>query len=380
MCQPANTKAADEGRAMKRSMLFAGVLLAGCSQQPAATPPAAAASDAATPSPVASAADAVVDEHVVPRPGEQKTFGDWTVACDNVGSCAMASLGTDADFPTVTMQVSRRAGPAAGVEIALMQPQDGTVAPAALTIDARRFAVAPDGLAGAPALALARALAEARTVTVADAGGVRIGGISPTGASAALRYIDAQQGRAGTVTAIVARGDQPADTVPAARSLPRVAAVAFGGTAAALPPALVAGMRRTARCDQPLPGLTPRAQPLADGATLVLLPCSTGAYNEIDALFVVRDGKAMPAAIDAPAGFEATGADPETPVRSVVNGDVRDGVLTSYAKGRGLGDCGVMQGFVWDGTRLRLVEQRSMGECRGNPDYLTVWRAAYGRG
>jgi hypothetical protein len=374
-------RAANKGRAMKRVMLFAGALLAGCSQQPAATPPTATATanDPATPSPTASATGEGADDHAVPRPGEQKTFGDWTVACDNVRSCAMASLGTDADFPAVTMQVSRRAGPSAGLEIALMQPQDDKVAPAALTIDATRFAVAPDGLAGAPALALARALADARSVTVADGKGAKIGSISPKGASAALRYIDAQQGRAGTVTAIVARGDQPANTVPAARSLPRVASVAFGGTAATLPPTLVAGMRKTARCDTSLPDLSPRTQAAADGATLVLLPCSTGAYNEIDALFVVRDGKAVPAEVDAPAGFDATGADSETPVRSVINGDVRDGVLTSYAKGRGLGDCGVMQSFVWDGARLRLVEQRSMGECRGNPDYLTVWRAAYGR-
>ena len=368
---------------MKRVMLFAGALLAGCSQQPAATSPAATPGGVATPSPSpaasGTAASEVGDDHAVPRPGEQKTFGDWTVACDNVRSCAMASLGTEGDFPKVTMQVSRRAGAAAGIEIALMQPQDDKIAPAALTIDARRFAIAPDGLAGEPALALSRALADAQSVTVTDGNGAKIGSVSPKGAAAALRYIDAQQGRAGTVTAIVARGNQPADTVPAARALPRVAAVAFGGTAATLPPALLAAMRKMARCDQSLPDLTPRAQALADGATLVLLPCSTGAYNEIDALFVVRDGKAVPADLDAPAGFDATGADSQTPVRSIVNGDVRDGVLTSYAKGRGLGDCGVMQGFVWDGTRLRLVEQRSMGECRGNPDYLTVWRAAYGR-
>ena len=62
-------------------------------------------------------------------------------------------------------------------------------------------------------------------------------------------------------------------------------------------------------------------------------------------------------------------------MRSIVNGAVDGGLVTSYAKGRGLGDCGVTQGFVWDGHRLRLVEQRAMGECRGNPDYLTVWRA-----
>ncbi|KQN93831.1 hypothetical protein ASE95_02680 [Sphingomonas sp. Leaf231] len=369
-------------------MVWAGVLLGACSQQPAATPPHASGS--ATPSPVpspatsssaTSAASATSagreDDRVTPRLAEQKTFGDWAVGCDNVGACAMASLGTDAGFPKVTMQVARNAGPAGGVDIMLAVPQGDVAAPAALRVDARRFPVSPNGLAGDAAVALARALADARSVTAVDGKGATVGTISPKGAAAALRYIDAQQGRAGTVTAIVARGDRGVDAVPAAPPLPRVKAVAFAGPAATLPPALVAGMRRTARCDDQLSGTAPRGHGLADGATLVLLPCSAGAYNEIDALFIVRDGKAVPATLDAPAGFDATGADSQTPVRSVINGNVEGRVLNSYAKGRGLGDCGVMQAFVWDGTRLRLVEQRAMGECRGNPDYLTVWRAAY---
>jgi hypothetical protein len=369
---------------MKRVAIAAMLGLAACSQQPADGPPAATptptAAASASPAAAGTPAAAASDDHAVPKPGEQKTFRDWTVACDNVAGCAMASLGTDADFPTVTMQVARAAGPAGAVEIALAMPQQDGDAPAALRIDAQRFAVAGDGLSGDAALAIARALVEARTIEALDKRGKRIGTISPAGASAALRYIDAAQGRAGTVSALVARGDRPAETVPAARALPQVRAVAFGGTPATLTPALLATMRRTAECDPSFSGPEPRAQALADGATLVLLPCSAGAYNEIDALFVVRDGKATPARIDAPAGFEETGADSRTPVHSVINGDVDGGVLRSYAKGRGLGDCGVTQAFVWDGTQLRLTEQRAMGECRGNPDYLPVWRARVVRG
>lgn len=362
---------------MKRSVLAAGLLLAACSQgQPdPARPTATPSATASTPNSAPASAPLPRDDHAIPRPGEQKTFRDWTVACDNVRTCAMASLGTGADFPRVTIQVTRAAGPAGAVEIALASPQDDVPAPAALAIDGRRFTVAGDGLSGPSAAALARALVEARAIEVLDGRGARIATVSPAGASAALRYIDAEQQRAGTVTAFVARGERPGAAILGAAALPRVRSVAFSGTAATLPPALLAAMARTARCDPPLPGQAPRAHALADGATLVLLPCSSGAYNEIDALFVVRDGKAEPAQVDAPSGFEETGADSGTPVHSVINGDVDGGVLTSYAKGRGLGDCGVRQSFVWDGTRLRLVEQQSMGECRGNPNYLTVWRA-----
>ncbi|HTG39817.1 DUF1176 domain-containing protein [Sphingomonas sp.] len=50
-------------------------------------------------------------------------------------------------------------------------------------------------------------------------------------------------------------------------------------------------------------------------------------------------------------------------------------MLASYAKGRGIGDCGVSQRFIWDGPRFRLIEQAEMSECRGSIDYITTWRA-----
>ena len=85
----------------------------------------------------------------------------------------------------------------------------------------------------------------------------------------------------------------------------------------------------------------------------------------------VRDGKFEPAKFDAPSGISAEGAS----VQNVVDGSFENGVLTSFARGRGLGDCGIRQQFVWDGARLRLSRQSEMGECRGNPDYITTWRA-----
>jgi hypothetical protein len=55
--------------------------------------------------------------------------------------------------------------------------------------------------------------------------------------------------------------------------------------------------------------------------------------------------------------------------------DSKRRLLTSFSKGRGLGDCGLGQDFAWDGTRFRLVRQIEMGECRGSLDYITTWRA-----
>ena len=365
---------------MKKA-LAAALLLAACSSDPA--PPVAnvvTANTAAAAAPVAGPPPAPpADDKATPRPGELKTFRDWTVACDNVRRCAMASLGPEmGDFPPYTMQVARAAGPAGGFEIAIDALQDDAAAPATIVVDEARFAVAPDGLSGEKAARVVAAMANGRALRLLDGGGKALATVSLAGASAALRYIDAEQGRAGTTTAAVARGTRGPDAVPAAPATPVVVAPSLGGEPAQPTKAQLAEMRRRADCeDRMVEGdiWQVRTAAIGGGATLVLLPCSAGAYNEIDALFVIRDGKVTPADVDAPSGFEETGADSGTPVHSVVNGSVERGLVTSSARGRGLGDCGVAQSFAWDGRRLRLIEQNAMGECRGNPNYLRTWVA-----
>jgi hypothetical protein len=52
-------------------------------------------------------------------------------------------------------------------------------------------------------------------------------------------------------------------------------------------------------------------------------------------------------------------------------------ILSSFNKGRGLGDCGVSTDWAWDGQTFRLTEYRSMGYCRGVPwdDWPVIFRA-----
>lgn len=361
------------------ALIASTLLIAGCGEAPEAptTPtPSATPSSAARPA-------AVPDEAAEVRPGEFRTFGDWAVACDNAGLCQMASLAADNAVPEgVTMALLRQPGGAGAVDLSFDAVGDEpAVAPPAVTIDGRRLPLAT--LNGAPAMAVARAMADGRTLMVMEAGGGVRARLSLAGASAALRWIDAQQGRAGTVTALVATGDRPADAVPEARPGPVIRAVAASGAGAAPNAAQLADMRRRADCNEQAAAGTygePEFHALGGGATLVMLPCSTGAYNLSSALFVLRDGRIAPATSDAPVGFDATPAAGRDRIASVVNGAWKNGELTSDAKGRGLGDCGVHQTFVWDGTRLRLSEQSEMGECRGNPNYITTWRAQVVRG
>jgi hypothetical protein len=225
-------------------------------------------------------------------------------------------------------------------------------------------------ITGSEARRLVSSLARGTRATIRAGGKSAVNSLA--GLSAALRHIDAEQKRAGTAGALIASGAAADRT--AAPPLPVVRAVAATGRAVSLPPARIAALRKTAGCgiaDYNESPPAPEFHALGGGETLVLLPCDSGAYNFISALFVIgRDGRLRPARTDTP-----TGMDPDARVPSVVNGGFERGIVSSYAKGRGIGDCGTIQRLAWDGRRFRLIEQSEMGECRGSTDYITTWRA-----
>jgi hypothetical protein len=317
---------------------------------------------------------------VPPKPGGLKTFKDWTVGCDNVLTCTMASLGPEAgDFPVITIAIERDAGPVGEWRVSMQVNETGDKPPApiaAIAVDnGQTVAVHKDAVSGAAAATLIAAVANGNAITLRDAGGGTVGTISLAGGSAGLRYIDAMQGRSGTVTAVVAKGAKPADTVPAAPATPMIAAITPSGTAASLTKAQIDSLRKAASCDDAAGDDSADYSALGGGKTLLMMSCSAGAYNVTSNLYIIQGGVVTPAKVDAQSGFGID--DSGTP--GVVNGDFDKGVLTSYAKGRGLGDCGSSQEFVWDGDRFRLSKQEDMGECRGNPNYITTWRASVTR-
>ncbi len=314
---------------------------------------------------------AVADSGAVPRQGALKTFGDWTVGCDNGLRCTLASLLPEqGDADNVTLNIVREGD---GETKAYIDSRDEAIRPASLWVDDRQVATK---LTPESSVAIAEALPAGRLLELRNRKGKTVATISLKGASAALRYVDATQGRAGTPAALLVKGQST--RVVEAPALPVIVAPTIAGDPAKPTAAQLATMRKQAECDlvdDSTGVLSPESHAVGGGKTLVILPCSTGAYNLIGALFVI-DGKTVtPAETDSPSGFDETGADSQTPVRSVVNGAFKDGLLTSYAKGRGIGDCGVQQSYVWDGTKLRLSEQSAMGECRGNPNYISTWRA-----
>jgi len=174
-----------------------------------------------------------------PRPG---VYGDWAVECDNGLACtAIGFTANPGEEIGAHLYLTRgaAAGDAPRVEIGLgwsEVPQglkDGDTVrvsvdgPSALAFDAtiRRGPESYDApeLMFPPARrdAFLAAVTSGTRITLSHAG-ANFGTISLKGSSAALRWMDDRQRRAGGVTALVARGPRPASAVPAPPPLPVV--------------------------------------------------------------------------------------------------------------------------------------------------------------
>jgi hypothetical protein len=314
------------------------------------------------------------------QPAELKTFQDWTVGCDNGRACHAVALMPEA-WPEngLTMSVRRGPGPADPPVLAIGLGSDSN--PAWLSADGRRLnvrLVGSEGLTGVAAAdsqTMIGALRSAGSLQVFGADGKALGTVSLKGASAALLYMDEQQRRTGTATALVRPGKRP----PPGLSPPPLPVVAAPPVSRARPLTLSAAALRALRAKHGCtidevggPDETESAALTAD-STLLLLACGSGAYNVSYVPFIVRrGGRAELAPFDHRPGWWAEEGKP-----MLVNAgwDKERGLLSSFSKGRGLGDCGTTSDYAWDGRAFRLVEQAEMGECRGSTDYITTWRA-----
>ncbi|TFI59287.1 DUF1176 domain-containing protein [Sphingomonas parva] len=325
----------------------------------------------------AAAAPAAAVAPARPVPGEVKTFSDWAVGCDNLGTCKAAALAPEGEeFPAVLMSITRAAGPNGALSVAFLS-SEAIPLPLRVAVDGRpageggRTDDDATRIEGEEAARIVAAAASGKTLSVSDGGNAATSDISLAGLSAALRYIDDRQGRAGTTGALVARGNAP-DT-RAAPTAPVLTLAAPGGGAAAPSAQQLAEFRKAGECDVDMASngaAAPETHALGGGKTLLLLPCSMGAYNVMALVYVGDTAGFRPAGFDAPTGMGEEGGVP-----SVVNGAWENGLLESYDKGRGLGDCGVSASWGWDGAGFRLVEQAVMPECRGNIDFIRTWHA-----
>lgn len=326
-----------------------------------------------------------------------KAVKDWIGGCDNTRQCTAIGLAAEGAESYALLHFER--GPAAGDQVRsirlrvdheisrknfwILQADDAEL----MQFNDMHLVDADSGPgidivieATGELEALMGAMRSADSLTLVGDGGP-VGSISLAGASAIMLWIDEQQGRLGTSTALVRRGEKSPQAVAAAVELPHLLGKATEplGPEDAAP--LGADVRASLPADaceplDPESGMRDEAWSVDDRA-LVKVLCYGGAYNFGSSWFLVDGDTITPLAFPIPA--ENGGATMDT-TTDLVNADLAAGTgqLNSFSKGRGIGDCGSSGQWRWDGQRFQLASYAMMGDCRGVTSDLwpVLWRSA----
>ncbi len=301
----------------------------------------------------------------------RRSFKDWTASCDDAGYCSAASGPNLApDAPKYTLVIARHAAQTYW-EIALdtrNQPA-GDYADIIAAVDGRSEVFAANSEAGSFGQA-------GMVYFLGDKAQILMDGLVPgtevrfdfndgsdtarsarfalSGLSAAMLWIDEQQGRLGSerVASSVPHGLAPAG----ASSAPPVG----------IPAELIERMAADPECE-PMHTLANRYDSWSDPAlapdrTLYILPCWSGAYNFGWKVFVGGYGS-----YDALAFADYSETLGWTGATSLANVDYDPATktLTAYYKGRGLGDCGSSGIWRWHEYGFRMLEFRAKEACDG---------------
>ncbi len=331
----------------------------------------------------------------VPQTGEIPTFRDWAAGCDNGGNCEAVSLLPEEDGARFDewggpISIIRTAGSDDIFKIRVLFESKGFDR-YQMMVDGQLVDTGPivEGdypieIVGEDAKKVAGAIIRGKRLVVQGPGGENITRISLAGSSAALRYIDQKQNRAGTGTALVARGSrafQPANT-----DLPMIVVDQWESAKLVPEASALVALAEDSRCKEDRYGLVEdQAYPLGKRGdiyrALVLISCGSGAYNFSSAPYIGEYRKDNSGGWTfTPAKFDRQptwGGEGNQPLLVNASWDEQDQTLSSYGKGRGLGDCGSAENYVWDGDRFRLIDASAMNECRGAYEWITVWRAKY---
>jgi len=336
-----------------------------------------------------------------------KDFRDWLAVCDNLRNCSAYALNSDSNDAAAYLRIDRGGEANAPVTVTLsVELNDAkgyTLAfddpalpglPGGLHVgeesegsDYRRIVLAR-GEAAAPLIESIRK-AKSIVVTRQFPDGKKSDGavsqISMSGAVASLLWIDDQQKRLDTVTALVRRGDKPASAVPPQPKAPVIVAAKPSNAKPPKkhPPALLARGRKLCDEDEVDEGSKLEdVNSLGGGQFLYQFTCpdSSGAYNFLNVFLMgpAGDVKALrPVTFRRPQGVGDS--NDEAPKSGLTNPlfDPETMTLTSFNKGRGYGDCGVEEQWVWTGKVFQLSLQRMMSDCKRIPldDWPVTWRA-----
>ncbi|MTV39277.1 DUF1176 domain-containing protein [Duganella radicis] len=308
---------------------------------------------------------------------QQFSFKDWVVACDNTRHCEAVGYQAEGFEQPVTLWLARDAGGNAAVSARMdAQFEQDDTGPYTIRAGATVVSGIPVGgvLSAAHIARLLPALKEADVALVAD--GRHEWELSLAGLKAALLKMDDLQGRVGTVTALSRPGAKPASAVPAALSAPVLRAQAVPSpreSDAKLLPAILKTLR-DADCDADAPraeyGRNSEIARLSATEVLVFLECTRGAYQAAYGIWRVNDKPPHKAVRILLPNVEGKTDD------MLIEPYFDKGVLGSFAKGRGLADCGSADQWLWTAEGFRLKESSIGPMCRGMPGgglMLRLW-------
>ncbi len=334
-----------------------------------------------------------------PACAQIKQFGEyWTAACDNQRNCA--AYGVHFMWQAGYLRIERGAAAEAQPKVTLAINQDkpvkftlgfdapapdilpkGTIAPERIDPDHyMRFAIE------APFEDVLTVLRKATTINYMPVDPPKPdeyfeATITLTGAIEALAWIDQQQKRAGTVTALVKRGAKPASAVPPVPELPSITVVKPTLETTPNTPPVIAQKSRTVCGKGDRTGEVRQPSWLDDTQVMYAFFCmrSSGAYNLNYALLAApadNPQSAKPIVLRYPENIAAVEKAKSDPLFNA-EFNPATGTLVTFQLGRAAADCGTLARWVWDGRAFRLALLQKMPTCGliDTHDWPVLYRA-----
>lgn len=313
---------------------------------------------------------------------QPKTFADWSAGCEPSGRCAATTaIGSDTDgfVARYLLRVTRGAGlkDAWSISISTIATLADRDRPVEIRVDDNapitlkpKSGYAPFGNVNDFFVTSDRALktlfqqmlaGNTMRFTFLDVTAAPYDAdFSLSGLSAALSWIDGRQGRRDDQrTASAPTGIAPAPEVDKSLAVARLG----------IPPRLLHLHRSASACEDPhsevMSEFKPVIGPVSGTAMLYGIPCMAGAYNVGYRLYIVESGEIggiEPLYFAAHTGSHGwSGSD----VLFNISFDAATKTLSSFYKGRGLGDCGNAGTWIWRKYAFAMVRFRAWSRCDG---------------
>lgn len=319
----------------------------------------------------------------------QHSFSDWQVTCNNQNFCQARNINA---CNGLVMTLGR--GPGARndleVRIDLGRIDRPITSPDVLSSDLR-LDDAPLALPGkwqsTPHHLYSDDTATVNTLLakLQPAGSLSLSGggqaISLAGLGRALSFIDNQQRRTGSESAWVQKGDKPPGAVPPAPALRQVSPPEQAASPLSARERQGLVSYGTWRMNHSDCSLDPRRRqlyiaPLSGSKALMMIDCEAGAYNVVKRLWIVtRQPPYTPRPLHLVLPFSPPDQSRELELMNVRYDEGRS-ELTTLAKWRGIGDCGIATRWRFDGQRFRLVRYAQESHCDGwhsADSWPTLW-------